>query len=80
MVYLKKVFFILDKQTEAPALPGKSLMYFLYIKVFSPMICFGFGVWGTLGSRGRVGVLRPFSELVGRPVQNLVEIGLAVHA
>jgi len=42
----------------------------------------GFRVWGTPGSRGRVGgvmlVLRTFPELVGRSVQNLVEIGPAV--
>jgi len=41
-----------------------------------------FGVWGTLGSGGRVGgvmlVLRTIPGLVGRSVQNLVEIGLAV--
>jgi len=44
----------------------------------------GFGVWDTLGSRARVCrvmlVLRTFPELVGRSVQNLVEIGLAVRA
>jgi len=44
----------------------------------------GFGVWGTPGSRGRVCgvmlVLRTFPELVGRSVQNLVEIGPAVRA
>jgi len=44
----------------------------------------GFGVWGTLGSRGWVGrvmlVLRTFPELAGRSVQNLVEIGQAVRA
>jgi len=43
----------------------------------------GFRVWGTLGSRGRVGgvmlVLKTFTELIGRSVQNLVEIGRAVH-
>jgi len=45
------------------------------------VICFGFGVWGTLGSGGWVGwvilVLRPFPELVWRLVQNLTEIGMA---
>jgi len=44
----------------------------------------GFEVWGTPGSGGWVGgvmlVLRTFPELVGRFVQNLVEIGLAVRA
>jgi len=53
-------------------------------KVFSPVTCLGFGVWGTLGSRGWVGVvmlvLRTFPELAGRSVQNLVEIGPAVRA
>jgi len=48
-------------------------------KVFSPVTHLGFRVWGTLGSRGRVGgvmlVLRTFPELVVRPVQNLVKIG-----
>jgi len=43
-----------------------------------------FGVWGTLGSGGRVGavmlVLRTIPGLVGRSVQNLVEIGPAVRA
>jgi len=43
-----------------------------------------FGVWGTLGSGGRVGavmlVLRNIPGLVGRSVQNLVEIGPAVWA
>jgi len=53
-------------------------------KVFSPVTNLGFGVWGTPGSRDQVGgvilVLRTFPELVGRSVQNLVEIGLAVRA
>jgi len=44
----------------------------------------GFRVCGTPGSRGRAGgvmlVLRTFPELVGRSVQNLVEIGPAVRA
>jgi len=43
-----------------------------------------FGVWGTLGSGGRVGgvmlVLRTIPGLVGRSVQNLVEVGPAVRA
>jgi len=43
----------------------------------------GFGVWGTPESRGGVGgvmlVLRTFPEVVGRSVQNLVEIGPAVR-
>jgi len=47
-------------------------------KVFSPVICIGFGVWGTLGSGGLVGrvilVLRTFPELVCRSEQNLVEM------
>jgi len=42
--------------------------HFLYSKIFSPVICVGFGVWGTLGSGGQVGgvkvVLRAFPELV----------------
>jgi len=53
-------------------------------KVFSPMTRLGFGVWGTPVSGGWVGgvmrVLRTFTELVGRSVQNLVEIGPAVRA
>jgi len=53
-------------------------------KVFFPVTRLGFGVWGTLGSRGWVGgvmlVLGTFPELVARPVQNLVEIGPAVRA
>jgi len=43
-----------------------------------------FRVWGTLGSGDRVGavmlVLRTIPGLVGRSVQNLVEIGPAVLA
>jgi len=80
----------LQLANRAPALPGKNLMslrhpsgYFTLHKVFSPMTRFGFGVWGTPGSRGGVGgvmlVLRTFPELAGRSVQNLVEIGLAVQ-
>jgi len=53
-------------------------------KVFSPVTHLGFGVWGTLGSRSQVGgvmlVLRTLPELVGRSVQNLVEIDPAVRA
>jgi len=53
-------------------------------KVFSHVTHLDFEVWGTPGSRGQVGrvmlVLRTFPELVGRSVQNLVEIGLAVCA
>jgi len=53
-------------------------------KVFSPVTCLGFGLWDTPGSRGWVGgvmlVLRTLLELVGRSVQNLVGIGLAVCA
>jgi len=53
-------------------------------KVFFPVTHLGFGVWGTPGSRGWVGevmlMLRTFPELVGRSVQNLVEIGPAVRA
>jgi len=71
-------------------LPGKNLMIlrhpsgrFMLEKVFSPETHLGFRVWGTPGSRGWVGgvklVLRTFPELVGRSVQNLVEIGLAVR-
>jgi len=58
--------------------------HFMLHKVFSPVTHLGFRVWGTLGSTGWVGVvmlvLRTFPELVGRSVQNLVEIGLAVRA
>jgi len=47
------------------------------------MTHFGFGVWGTPGYRGQVGGvmlgLGTFSELVGRSVQNLVEIGPAIR-
>jgi len=72
----------LQLANRGPALPGKDLMHFLYIKVFSPVICLGFGVWGTPGSGGQVGgvklVLRNFPKLVCRSVQNLVEIGPAV--
>jgi len=53
-------------------------------KVFSPVTHLGFRVWGTPGSRGKVGgvmlVLGNFPEMVGRSVQNLVEIGPAVQA
>jgi len=53
-------------------------------KVFSPVTHLGFEVWGTQGAMGQVGgiilVLRTFPELVGRSVQNLVEIGLVVRA
>jgi len=53
-------------------------------KVFSPVTRLDFRVWGIPGSEGRVGgfmlVLRTFPELVGRSVQNLVEIGPAVCA
>jgi len=76
---------------RAPALPGTNLMslchpsgHFTLHKVFSLMTRLGFEVWGTPGSGGWVGgvmlVLRTFPELVGRFVQNLVEIGLAVRA
>jgi len=58
--------------------------HFMLHKVISPVTHLGFGVWGTPGSRGSVGgvmlVLRTFPELVGRSVQNLVEIGPAVRA
>jgi len=54
----------------------------LQSKVFSPVICLGFGVLGTQGSGGRVGMVivvkRTFPELVWRSVQNLVQIGTAV--
>jgi len=56
--------------------------HFTSHKVFSPVTHLGFGVLGPPGSRGMVGVvklvLRNFPELVGRSVQNLVEIGPAV--
>jgi len=46
--------------------------------------CLDFEDWDTLGLGGKVGgvilVLRNFLELVWRSEQNLVEIGLAVHA
>jgi len=52
-------------------------------KVFSPVTHLCFGVWDTPGSGGQVGgvmlVFRTFPELVGRSVQNLVEIGQAVR-
>jgi len=58
--------------------------HFMLHKVFSPVTHLGFGVLGTPGYRGMVGgvmlALRTFLELVGRSVQNLVEIGLAVQA
>jgi len=84
-------FYIYRLANRALALPGKNLMslrhpsgHFPFNKVFSPVTRLGFGVWGNPGSRGWVGrvmlVLRTFPELVGRSVQNLVEIGLAVHA
>jgi len=86
---LTRIIFKLANQ--ASALPGKNFMslrhpfgHFTLHKVFSPVIRLGFGVWGTLGSRVRVGgimlLLRTFPELVGRSVQNLVDIGLAVRA
>jgi len=67
----------------APALPRKYLMslrypsgHFTLHKVFSPVTHLGFGVWvGEI-----MLVLRTFPELVGRSVQNLVEIGPAVRA
>jgi len=44
-------------------------------KVFSPVICLCFLVWGTPGSGGQISgvmlVLRTFPELVGKSVQNL---------
>jgi len=53
-------------------------------KVFFPVTRLGFGVWGDPGSWGWAGgvmlVLRTFPELVGRSVQNLVEIGPVVRA
>jgi len=53
-------------------------------KVFSLVTHLGFRVWATPGSRGWVCgvmlVLRTFPELLGRSVQNLVEIGPAVWA
>jgi len=58
--------------------------HFTSHKVFSPVTYLGFEVCGTPGSRGWVSVvmlvLRTFHELVGRSVQNLVEIGAAVRA
>jgi len=58
--------------------------HFTLHKVFSPVMThLDFGVLDTPGSRGQVGgvmlVLRTFPELVGRSVQSLVEIGLAVR-
>jgi len=40
---------------RGPALPGKNLMHFLLSKGFFPVICLGFGAWGTPWSGGRVG-------------------------
>jgi len=68
-------------------LPEKNLMRlsdpsgnFMLHKV---VVCLGFGVWGTLGSGGWVVrvmlALRTFPELVGRSVQNLVEIRQVVR-
>jgi len=62
----------------------KSPTWTFYVtQSFSPVICLGFELWGTLGSRGSVGgvilAFRTFSELVLRSVQNLVEICLAVR-
>jgi len=58
-------------------------MHFLQNKVFSPVICIGFGYWGNPVSGGWVGrvrlVLRTFLELFWKSVQNLAEIGLAVR-
>jgi len=47
----------------------ESLIWTFYVtQSFSPVICKGFGVWGTLESGGRVGwvilVLRTFPELI----------------
>jgi len=83
-------FYIYKLANWAPALPGKHLMssrhssgHFRLHKVFSPMTSLHFRVWGAQGFRGWVGgvmlVLGTFPELVGRSVQNLVEIGLAVR-
>jgi len=78
-----------DLANRALALPGKLTeqykgTHFTLHKVFSPVTHLGLGVWGNPGSRGRVWgvmlVLRTFPELVGRSVQNLVEIGPAVRA
>jgi len=55
---------------------------FVKQRFFSPVMCLCFGVWGSPESGDRIGgvilVLRTFPELVGRSVQNLVEIGIAV--
>jgi len=57
--------------------------HFTIHKVFSPMTHLDFE-FDTPESRGQVGgvmlVFRTFPELVGRTVQNLVEIGLVVRA
>jgi len=60
---------------RGPVLPGKNLVsfshpsgHFLQSKVFSPVICLGFGVWGRVG--GFIFVLRTSPELVGRSGQN----------
>jgi len=62
---------------RAPALPGKN-----FKSLHQPSGHFtlykGFRVWGRVG--GVMLVLRTFPELVGRSVQNLVEIDLAVRA
>jgi len=89
--FIFMVYFIQILANQAPALPGKNLMslrhpcgHFTLHKVFSPVTPLGFRVWGTPGSRGWVGgvmlVLRIFTELVWRSVQNLVEIGLVARA
>jgi len=87
----KQSLLYIENSQPGPVLPGKNLMslchssgHFMLHKVFSPVIRLGFRVLGTLGSKGWVGrvmlVLRTFPELVGRSVQNLVEIGPAVRA
>jgi len=54
-------------------------MHFFKSKVFSPVICLGFGVWGTPGLGDQVSGVklasRTFPGLVLRSVQNLLEIG-----
>jgi len=84
--FINKIFIFILYYTNQPG-PGAAWEKFDELtlhKVFFPMTRLGFGVWGTPGSWDWVGgvmlVLRTFPELVGRSVQNLVEIGPAVQA
>jgi len=65
-----------------PGIARKKFNTFFVMQSFFPVICLGFGAWGTpwLGFwvGGVIPMFKNLPELVWRSVQNLVEIGPAV--